>query len=249
MVFHSRNDDTIITHPRCAQDKIPLNGGPSSIEMDVARLAYVDDTTMVFADRKSLEIHLKNWITHNGKFSQQIHVGTATKKSKSTGVLFAARDRDTTLEYRQARDETNIRINQLQHIHFTKHQKHLGTIYDSELKFSKHHLVLLGSLASKFNALKQTIWKNPALKYETELKRKYYEAHFISCLTFNSEGLPMDSNEWKALNNFHNCCVKTIAGTSWQQQAEDGTTNRELREQTGIGTLRHYYDKTYINQT
>ena len=215
--------------------------------MDVARLAYVDDTTLAFADRKSMEKHLKNWITHNGKFSQQIHVGTATKKSKSTCVLFAARDRDTTPEYRQARDDTNIQINQLQHIHFAKHQKHLGTIYDSELKFSKHHLVLLGSLASKFNALKKTLWKNPALKHEIELKRKFYEAHFVPCLTFNSEGLPMDTSEWKALNNFHNNCVKTIAGTSWQFQSENGITNRQLREQTGIGTLRHYYDKTYIN--
>jgi len=102
-------------------------------------------------------------------------------------------------------------------------------------------------MASKFDALKKNLWKPKSLKNEIEIKKQYYESHFVSCLTCNSEGLPMDTYEWKALNNFHNNCVRTIAAASWQQQVEQGLTNENLHENTGIGTLRHYYDKTYIN--
>jgi hypothetical protein len=209
--------------------------GPNSVTFDVARLAYVDDTVLLFETREQLEYHTVKWIEHNIKCSGRPHTGTVEKKSKTKFMYMGHTARKKKETFERTGNNADVKVNEQEHIPATEFMQHLGTWYDCWLTFDRQLSVLLGRLSAKFNLLKNKLFMNKGVP--VWLRKKYYETYFVPVLVFNCQSMPMNSHEYMALQSFHYRCVRTIANVSWQQQREEHLKREDIFKRADMGNI------------
>ena len=241
MIMHTLHDE-VIDHPRIVSSEA------KGVFMDIALLAYVDDTTILAQSFEEITLHAKQWIKHNMKFSSKIHIGhTSVDKH---GKLVQTKCKSTYMEFRhnswneRQEDPPEINLEHGNFIPWVPHMKHLGTHYDDNIGFNRHLSILIGRLAAKYKSLKATIWNNKHVP--VYLRKRYYELHFIPVLSYNSEGLPVGSRAWRLLNNFHNDCVRDIAGVNWKMQAETHIKLDECFKISKLPSLLYIFNRNLL---
>ena len=197
---------------------------------------------------EEITLHAKQWIKHNMKFSSKIHIGhTSVDKH---GKLVQSKCKSTYMEFRhnswneRQEDPPEINLDHDNFIPWVPHMKHLGTHYDDNIGFNRHLSILIGRLAAKYKSLKATIWNNKHVP--VYLRKRYYELHFIPVLSYNSEGLPIGTRAWRLLNNFHNDCVRDIAGVNWKMQAETHIKLDECFKISKLPSLLYIFNRNLL---
>ena len=108
---------------------------------------------------------------------------------------------------------------------------YLGSIISNDATVTKDVDSRLAKASSSFGRLQQRVWRNHSLRMSTKIL--VYRAAVVSTLLYGSESWVLYQKQVRVLERFHQRCLRSIMGISWQ----DYVTNTEVLERANTPSI------------
>ena len=186
---------------------------------------YADDTALLFASRRDLELGTRLLMSHLKRFGLVMHCGVADEagrvvtKSKTEASFYPPSN------YIPTKDDTDIlRVDDgVGIVTFTSHFRYLGVIVSSSLTDVEEIERRLTSASAAFGALRKGLFRRGyggSLELKLKDKGKIYSSLVLGILLYGCESWVLSQELRQKLDAFHNRCVRAMCNVTRYDSAE-----------------------------
>ena len=207
--------------------------GPGLIHFKFPFSVYADDTALVFESRSDLERGAAALRAHFTRWGLSIHVGTATKKSK-TEALVVPRPQTKYEDY----DTSDIVMDDGGRFHFTETFRYLGVTLSSCINDDADVDSRIAKASGAFACLSHVFLSS---RIKPHAKRAAYVGTILPILLYGAEAWCLTEGMLAKLRRFHNYSTRRMCGISNRSSRFHHISARNVYQRLGL----HHID-TYI---
>ena len=112
-----------------------------------------------------------------------------------------------------------------------EHFTYLGSVITNDATVSKDLYNRLSKVCSSSGRLSKRVWQSHSLSLSTKIQ--VYRAVVVSTLLYGAETWVLYRKQIRLLERFHQCCLRSILGTEWQ----DHVSNEEVLKTASLPSI------------